>query len=63
MAKPKVKPNRQQMMDNLNLEETQQYAQDAYHIADIAVIPIVEVTDPFEKQAIKNFCDRKYGKK
>lgn len=63
MPKPKTKPTRQQMMDNLNQEETQQYATEAYHIADIAVIPIVEVTDPFEKQAIKNFCDRKYGKK
>jgi len=51
------------MLDSLNKEETQQYAKDCYHIAGIAVIPLIEVNDSFQRQAIKNFCDRKYGKK
>lgn len=63
MFNPKVKPTRNQMIYSLNEEETQQYAKDCYHIADIAVIPLSEVNDPFQRQAIKNFCDRKYGKK
>lgn len=55
--------SKHQLIDRLNNEEIHDYARRAYQQKGLALIPLSEITDPFVKQEIINFCDRKYGKK
>ncbi len=54
---------RLQLITRLNDDEIQDYARRAYQQKGLALIPIDEITDPYVKQQIINFADRKYGKK
>ena len=52
-----------QLIQPLNDEELIEKARRAYQQKGLALIPLSEITDQYVKQAIINFCDRKYGKK
>ena len=63
MAKLRSQLARLQLTPTLNDEEVHDYARKAYHQKGLALVRIDELKDPFVKQEIINYADKKWGKR
>ena len=52
-----------QLIKGLTDEELHDYARRAYHIKGMVLVKLDEMKDPFVKQEIINYADRKYGRR
>lgn len=52
-----------QQSQPLNDEELHDMARKAYHKKGLALVQINELTDPFVRQEIINYADKKWGKR
>ena len=52
-----------QLSKGLTDDELHDLARKAYHIKSMVLVKLEELSDPYIKQEIINYADRKYGKK
>lgn len=63
MANIQSRLKKSQLIERLNDDELHGYACKAYHIKNKALVDINEINDPYFRQEVINYADKKYGKR